>query len=57
MIKIECEKVPWWAEGLLENHERRYRLILDGVVVREHLSFDEAIEAVCQKEESETWPK
>lgn len=54
MIKIECEKVPGWVEGLIENHERRYRLIIDGVVVREHLSFDEAIEAVCRKEESET---
>ena len=34
-----------------------YRLIVDGVVVRENLSFDEAIEAVCQKEESETWQR
>lgn len=34
-----------------------YRLIIDGVVVRDNLSFDEAIEAVCRKEESETWPR
>lgn len=47
MIKIE-------QTGVRRDGEKVYCLIIDDRVVRENLTFDEAIEAVCRKEESET---
>lgn len=49
MIKIEKQDRPRiWDDA---DVPPRYRLIIDGVIVREGLSFDEAIEAVCRRDE------
>ena len=49
MIKIEKQNRPQiWDDA---DVPPRYRLIIDGVIVREDLSFDEAIEAVCRRDE------
>ena len=50
MIKIEHEDLPEWAEGMLSNAERRYRLIVDGEVVKEHISLDQAVAVICRRD-------
>ena len=49
MIKIEKQDRPRLRDDA--DLPPRYRLIIDGVIVKENLSFDEAIEAVCRRDE------